>query len=65
MWDPQVEKTLAQIKQYEFLQISYKDDYFLTPLIVDFLHQSIQQEDKYNFMNKICAYFGDLLKRLY
>lgn len=59
------EKLIEIIQIYEFLETGYGDKYVVTPFVVDFLHQTMQTNDKETFIEKICSYYCELLKQLY
>jgi hypothetical protein len=65
MWTDNVHLVLETIQLYEFFDTGFGDRYVLTPFVINYLQHSITAEDKFKFIEKICAYYADLLKSLY
>jgi len=65
MWGENVEQQLKVIEIYDFFEIGFDDCYIVTPFVTNYLQETIQNSDKDTFVEKICAYYSVLLKRLY
>lgn len=59
------EKHIEIIQIYEFLEMGQGDNYTVIPFVINYLNQTMQMSDKEVFIDKICTYYCELLKRLF
>jgi hypothetical protein len=60
-----VEQQLKTIEIYEFLDLGFGKSYIVTPFVANYLQKTIPDSTRNQYMNKICAFYCDVLKNLY
>lgn len=66
MWTkPTIQKGLDRLEQLSFLEVCEEKKYVLTPFMLSFTGESIDQINKQTFMKTICEYYSDLLLKIF
>jgi len=60
-----IEQQLEVIQIYEFLDFGFGSNYIVTPFVANYLQKTIPDSTRTKYMNKICAFYCEMLKDLY
>ena len=67
MWCGEVAESVDRIKALSFLE--YGEDrlqrLLLTPTMINYIHNSIDNSSKKNIMDKICEFYSEILQKCY